>query len=79
MLDVAGFVFEPADLFNAVISLCRGRWKEAALKIGKTGAKALDRLEITYKALSGQTADLKRYLNEVAENMRNASLSFGPQ
>ena len=27
MLDIAGFFLEPADLLNACISLCRGRWE----------------------------------------------------
>ena len=61
------FAYALSDLLNVGISLCRGRWKEAVLKIGKTGGKALDRLEITYKALSGKTADLKKYLDDGTE------------
>ena len=33
MLDVLGIFFEPADLLNAFISLCRGKPKEAALNV----------------------------------------------
>ena len=51
---------------------------ETVLKAVKTGEKVLDRLEITYKALSGKTEELKRYLDEVAEMMRNACRS-GPE
>ena len=51
---------------------------EYVLKTAKTVERALERLEITYKVLSGKTDGLKRYLDEVAEMMRNACRS-GPE
>ena len=58
MLNVAGIVFEPADLLNCFIYACRGNGKEAVLSLICTAPMIGDLIGKGGKAVMGASTDL---------------------